>query len=304
MDLDASGHVGWKGGEVNETSNRTLGTICAGIGGFDKGFEEAGWKTTWQIELDDVNRTVLADLFPQARQHRDLRDWRSFALSPVGCVAFGFPCQDISNMATAKRDQSKRGLAGERSGLFFEIMACVAALKPAWVVVENVPALLYINDCRDFQAVIAELSKCGYVGFWRVLDSQYFGIPQKRRRLLLVAGLGRYPSSEFLSDARPVESLPASPGSNWIAKQADSWAGYTLTAPNKFNRCSSRINLGSELFVAEEDGWGSMVERAREVEVHGLRCGLDATNLEEAYAAGNAFPPPMANWIAEILNRS
>ncbi len=283
---------------------RTLGTICAGIGGFDQGFEEAGWKTAWQIELDDVNRVVLADRFPWARQFRDLRDWRSFGLPFVDCVAFGFPCQDLSVMAASKHDKSRRGLAGGRSGLFFEIMACVASIKPTWLVIENVPALLHSNDYEDIQSVISLLAECGYVGFWRVLDAQYFGVPQKRRRILLVAGLGRYPSMDFLADAGTVESLPASPGSNWVAKQADAWAGYTLTAPNKFNHSSSRINLGSELFVVEEDGWGQMVERAREIELHGISCGLDATNLEEAYAAGNAFPPPMAKWIAEILNRS
>lgn len=282
----------------------TLGTFCTGIGGFDVGFEEAGFKTTWQVELDDVNRAVLADRFPWARQYRDLRDWRSFKLPWVHCIAFGFPCQDISVMAATKHDKSKRGLAGERSGLFFTIMEAVESLKPTWLVIENVPALLHTNDCRDIQTVISTLADCGYVGFYRVLDSQYFGVPQKRRRLLLVAGLGRYPNAEFLADSRPVESLPASPGSNWIAKQADAWAGYTLTAPNKFEKCSSRINLGSELFVAEENGWHQMVERAREVEVYGLRCGLDATHLEQAYAAGNAFPPPMAKWIAEILKRS
>ena len=285
-------------------NERTLGTICSGIGGFDQGFEEAGWQTAWQIELDEINRATLADRFPRAHQFRDLRDWRSFALSRVACIAFGFPCQDISNMAAAKRDQSKRGLNGERSGLIFEILEIVGHLQPTWLVIENVPALLHTNDCSDFQAIIGELAKRGYVGFWRVLDAQYFGIAQKRRRILLVAGLGRYPSMDFLADAGTVESLPASPGANWIAKQADAWAGYTLTAPNKYNKCSSRINLGSELLVAEEGRWDSMVERAREVEIHGFRCGLDATHLEQAYAAGNAFPPAMAKWIAEILNRS
>jgi len=60
---------------------------------------------------------------------------------------------------------------------------------------------------------------------------------------------------------------------------------------------------GSELFVAEENGWDQMVEWGRAVEVHEFRCGLDVTNTEQAYAAGNAVPP-MAKWIAEILNRS
>lgn len=284
--------------------DHTLGTICTGIAGFDLGFEAAGWLTTWQIELDDVNRAVLADRFPRARRHKDLRDWRSFALPWVACIAFGFPCQDISNMAAVKRDQSKRGLAGERSGLFFEIMEIVSSLQPTWLVIENVPALLHSNHCQDIQTVISQLAQRGYVGFWRVLDSQYFGVPQKRRRLVLVAGLGRYPHLDFMAHAGTVESLPCAAGSEWIAKQADAWAGYTLTAPDKYNHTTSRINMGSELLISEEGRWDQMVERARAIEIHGIPCGLDATNLEEAYAAGNAFPPPMANWIAQILNRS
>ena len=156
-----------------------------------------------------------------------------------------------SVMGNVARDKSRRGLAGQRSGLFFDIMEIVRELQPSWLVLENVPALLHSNDSRDFEAVIGKIAQCGYLGFWRVLDAQYFGIPQKRRRLLLVAGLGRYPSMDFLADTAPVDALPASAGSAWIAKPADAWAGYTLTSPTKgsdarHGKTSGRINLGSE----------------------------------------------------------
>ena len=137
-----------------------------------------------------------------------------------------------------------------------------------------------------------------------MLDAQYFGVPQKRRRLFLVAGLGRYPSADFLADAGSVESLPASPGTSFLAKPADAWAGYTLGSPNKLNHQSSRISMGSELLVAQENGWSAMAQRAREVEIHGLPRGLGQFHLEQASAAGNAVVPAMAKWIAEILNRS
>lgn len=289
---------------------RTLGTVCSGIGGFDVGFEAAGWKTVWQIELDDVNRAVLADRFPHSFQGRNLRDWRSYPLPAVACIAGGTPCQDLSVMGNSARDQSKRGLAGNRSGLFFTFLDLVAAKRPQWIVWENVPGVLSSNDCRDFEVVIQSFAKLGYLGHARVLNGQFFGVPQNRRRLFLVAGLGRKPSSEFLDDAAPVVSLPAAGGSSWVAKPADAWAGYTLTAqpkcsgPSGHGRHSSRINLGSELLVAEGYGWGQMVERARASELHGLRSGLDETNSEEAFAAGNAVIPAIAQWIAEILNKS
>lgn len=207
-------------------------------------------------------------------------------------------------MGAHRADKSQSGLGGARSGLFFQIMEIVRALQPAWLVIENVPGLLHSNACRDIGVVLSELAECNYMGFARVLNSQYFGVPQNRRRLFLVAGLGRYPSMEFLSHAGPVEALPASLGSERLAESADSWAGYTLTAPDKYNRRNSRTNLGSELLVAEEGRWDSMVERSRAAGLSGVPKGLDATNAEEAYAAGNAVCPAIAQWIAELLNRS
>jgi DNA (cytosine-5)-methyltransferase 1 len=179
-------------------------------------------------------------------------------------------------------------------------MEIVAALRPEWIVVEKVPNLLHINSGRDFQAVVSRIAECGYLGFARVLDSSYFGIP----RLFMVAGLGHHPSAEFMADAETVGGIPCAAGSEWIARPAHTWAGNTLTAPNKYERQNSRINLDSEPLIAEEGGWDQMVERSREVELHGVSKGLDASNAEEAYAAGNAVSLPIAQWIAEILNRS
>lgn len=269
----------------------------------DLGFEQAGWESTWQIELDDVNRAVLADRFPGARQFKNLNDWRSYKLPRVRCIGFGSPCQDISQMG-GSGGGSRPGLYGGRSGLFFECMQIVRALQPDWVVFENVAALLFSNGGRDFERVLQEFAQCGYLGFGRVLNAQYFGVPQKRRRFFLVAGLGRHPSVEFISDAGTVEAVSCSLASQQV-RQGNQWAGYALTAPDKYQGGSSgRINLGSEVLIAEEDGWDQMVERGREVELHGFPSGLDAADAEEAYAAGNAVCPPVAKWIAEILNRS
>jgi DNA (cytosine-5)-methyltransferase 1 len=281
----------------------TLGSLFAGIGGFDLGFERAGWRTIWQVELDYENRACLAERFPHSRQLSDVRNCGARNLSRVQCITCGFPCQDISIMGSSRVNKSSIGLAGARSGLFREALRIVEELRPEWLVIENVPQLLSVNAGEDFAFVIRSLAERGYVGFWRVLDAQYFGVPQRRRRLFVVAGSGRSPSIEFLADAAPVAAVSSSFGSSQESERAD-WVSYTLTAPEKRRGCRSRYNLGSENFVAEEDGWDSMLERAREVEADGLLRGLASLDLAEAWAAGNAICPAIAQWIAEILKRS
>jgi DNA (cytosine-5)-methyltransferase 1 len=282
----------------------TFGEICAGIGGFGLGFTRAGWQGSWSIELDDVNRAVLADRFPESILFKNLCHWTQFIrqLKRVHAILFGFPCQDLSVMGQHRG--VVRGLAGPRSGLFFTIMDIVRVLQPPWLVIENVPGLLVSNGGQDFQTVLQTLTDCGYCGFFRVLDAQYFGVPQKRRRVFLVFGLGRFPSMDFLADAAAVEGLSCSCESG--PRHHSGWAGYTLTAPAKSgkNVSRARINMCSEILVAEEDGWGQMVERARAAEVSRVPPGLDETNLAEAYAAGNAVCPEIAEWIAGILKRS
>jgi DNA (cytosine-5)-methyltransferase 1 len=278
----------------------TLGSLFAGIGGFDLGFERAGWHTRWQVEIDPVCRAVLTDRFPAAQRFEDVRHVGTHNLARVDCITAGFPCQDISTSGARRKDKSHQGLRGARSGLFYEVIRLLRELQPTWVVLENVAALLYSNDSEDIERVIQELAECGYLGFWRVLDAQHWGVPQRRRRIFVVGGLGRYPSFEYLGDAGSVVGLPSSGGQTPWVRPADAWAGYTLQACNT----TSRITLGCELFVAEEGRWHSMVERSRASQVHGLCRGLDEANFAEARAAGNAVCPQVAEWIARKLIRS
>lgn len=142
----------------------TIGSLFAGIGGFDLGFENAGYHTTWQVELNPVNRAVLADRFPHARQFEDVRHCGAHNLDPVDVITGGFPCQDISLAGARFSNRDKRGLRGERSGLFWEVICIVNALQPRWVVLENVVNLLAVNDSQDFETVIRALADSGYVG--------------------------------------------------------------------------------------------------------------------------------------------
>ncbi|WP_268799081.1 DNA cytosine methyltransferase [Pseudomonas huanghezhanensis] len=275
----------------------TIGSLFAGIGGFDVGFESAGYRTAWQVELNPFNRAVLADRFPHAHQFEDVRDCGAHNLSPVDVITGGFPCQDISLAGARYSNREKRGLRGERSGLFWEVIRILKEIQPRWVVLENVVNLLAVNDSEDFETVIRALADCGYVGFWRVLNAQYFGVPQQRRRIFLVAGLGRMPPMEFLADAAPVDAVPPASGSIQWPLQADAWASHTLLA----NKAGSQITMGCTTFVAEPNRWDQMVERQRASETDGLCLGLDAANLAEAFSAGNAVVPQVAEWIGRQL---
>lgn len=162
-------------------------SLFAGVGGFDLGFESVGWACVGQVEIDKHARAVLDEHWPDVPKHDDVTTAREWAdeqglVGNVDVVAGGFPCQDVS--VAGKR----AGLAGERTGLFWDALAFAAHVQAGWVVLENVPGLLSSNKGRDFGVVISALADAGYRHIeWRVLDSQFFGVPQRRRRVFIVA---------------------------------------------------------------------------------------------------------------------
>ena len=181
-------------------------SLFAGVGGFDLGLERAGHECIAQVEIDKHCRTVLDRHWPDVPKHDDVRTAIEFAdtIGLVGrtdLVCGGFPCQDVS--VAGKR----AGLAGERSGLFFDALAFATHVKANWILLENVPGLLTSNQGRDFGTIALAFSDAGYGHFeWRVLDSQFFGVPQRRRRVFIVAGTS-------VPHRRPVLVEPE--GSEW-----------------------------------------------------------------------------------------
>ncbi|WP_238177272.1 DNA cytosine methyltransferase [Kribbella sp. VKM Ac-2566] len=165
-------------------------SLCAGIGGIDLGFHRAGIPTTAAVELDPRARGVLTDRFPETHLFEDLTEVSADDLRSVGVVpdrtvlAAGWPCQ--GNSSRGRRG----GLADPRSGLWVHVARLLGELRPRWFVGENVPGLLSVNDGRDFGTVLADLAELGMDSAWRVLDGRGFGVPQRRRRLVLVGHSG------------------------------------------------------------------------------------------------------------------
>lgn len=158
-----------------------VGSLFTGIGGFDCGFEIAGCDLAWQSEIEPYCLKVLAARFPGVPNIGDVTHAQP---APVDVMVGGFPCQDLSVAG------QRKGLDGERSGLFFAFMYQVAVLQPQWVVIENVPGLISSKKGDDFGIVLSTLETLGYGWAYRVVDSQYFGVPQRRRRVFIVGCLG------------------------------------------------------------------------------------------------------------------
>lgn len=192
----------------------TFGSLFAGIGGFDLGFERAGMQCKWQVEIDPYAQKVLAKHWPEVRRWDDVRtfppancggcgatdeqdrcigcradfyaDWR------VDVICGGFPCQDISCAGRGA------GLRGERSGLFFEAMRVIRELGPRFIVLENVAGLL----TRGIDEVLGTLASFGLDAEWKVLSASEFGAPHRRERVFILAY-----SSGIGLEAKPNEAL-------------------------------------------------------------------------------------------------
>jgi DNA (cytosine-5)-methyltransferase 1 len=170
----------------------TVGSLFAGIGGFDLGFERAGFKTAWQVEIDPYCQKVLAKNFPEAERFGDIRECGSHNLKPVDVICGGFPCQDISNAGL------RVGIEGERSGLWKHYARIISELRPKYVLVENVAALLG----RGMGVVLGDLATIGYDAEWEVLSAADVGAPHLRERIWVLA----YPSSERFSEEGELRS--------------------------------------------------------------------------------------------------
>jgi DNA (cytosine-5)-methyltransferase 1 len=193
-------------------SNLTGVSLFAGVGGFDLAMERNGVDVVASVEIDKKCQEVLAHRFPKSKIFNDVTTVKGSDLIGAGfipsrgIITGGFPCQDLS--VAGKR----AGLAGARSGLFWEIARIVEETKTEYAILENVPGLLSSNNGADFAVVLGTMADLGYSVAWRVLDAQYFGVPQRRKRVFIVGK--RDPNS-----TSPAEVLFNSQGSRGSTSQ-------------------------------------------------------------------------------------
>jgi DNA (cytosine-5)-methyltransferase 1 len=176
-----------------------FGSLFCGIGGFDLGLERAGMQCAWQVEIDPYAQKVLAKHWPDVRRHADVctfppeeGNWE------VDVICGGFPCQDISYAGKGA------GLAGARSGLWYEFARIIGDLRPRYVIVENVSALL----TRGMGEVLGTLASLGYDAEWHVIPASAVGAPHRRDRVWIVAYADGRQVRGFNADTRDGGAVP------------------------------------------------------------------------------------------------
>lgn len=184
-------------------SRPTIASLFAGIGGFDCGFDQAGFRTIWMCEKDKSCQNILRRHWLGVPIYDDVADLDGSNLARPDVITFGSPCQDLSVAG------QRAGIQGARSSLFFAACRVIGELQPSFAVWENVPGAFSSNSGRDFAAVLDALVQCGARDIaWRVLDAQYFGLAQRRKRVFLVADFRGERASEVLAFSEGVQGYP------------------------------------------------------------------------------------------------
>lgn len=168
-------------------------SLFAGIGGFELGFKKAGVDTILSCEIEPIAKHVLSTNLPNTEIIDDVCAMTDLP-AETNILCAGFPCQDISTIGI------KTGLSGERSSLIREVFRLLHQQKVEWVILENVPNMLYLKKGEAIRTIVDELDDLGYRWAYRMVDSLSF-VPQRRRRVYVVASLHNNPNDVLLSES-------------------------------------------------------------------------------------------------------
>lgn len=164
----------------------TYATVCSGIEAPTVAWEPLGWQPAWFSEIAKFPCRVLQHHYPHVPNYGDMTQLLDTDAknTPIDLLAGGTPCQSFSIAGL------RQGLADPRGNLALEFLRLVDNLRPRWVLWENVPGVLSSNKGGDFAAFLWALGQLGYGWAYRILDAQYVGVPQQRRRVFVVAHIG------------------------------------------------------------------------------------------------------------------
>ncbi len=268
-----------------------VGSLFAGIGGFDLGLERAGMTVAWQCEINPFAQHTLNKHWPDVPCYDDITALRGEEVEPVDILCGGFPCQDISNAG------KRAGIEGERSSLWGEVARLVGELRPSYLIVENVAALRR----RGLDRVLGDLAALGYDAEWDGLRASDFGAPHRRDRIWIVA----YPGGE-----RREGGLCLSGDGRGAAERSEAGNLACDSREPSLGSVADAHALGCErgarIFGAA--GWRESADRragladpwAAEPDVGRVAHGVPA-RVDRLTGLGNALVPQIAEWIGRRI---
>jgi DNA (cytosine-5)-methyltransferase 1 len=241
-------------------------SVCSGIEAASVAWDPLGFEPVGFSEIEPFPSAVLQHRFPSVQNYGDMTTYKEWGIGQFDILVGGTPCQSFSIAGL------RGGLDDPRGNLMLTYGAIADHYRPTWIVWENVPGVLSSNRGRDFGTFLGMLGKLGYGFAYRILDAQYYGVAQRRRRVFVVGHLGDWRrSAQVLFES---ESLCGHPAPSREARQdvteiagtlATSGGGTNRPAGNaneldfcvvdnvsktKTTKCSGRYDIETESFVA------------------------------------------------------
>ncbi len=280
--------------------------LFAGIGGIELGLEAAGFGTELLCEIDLGAQSVLKAHFEGAELHDDVTTLKSL---PAKCdvLSGGFPCQDLSQAGRGA------GITGRRSGLVdqvFRLLDKPGQDPPTWLLLENVPFMLQLDGGEAMRFLAVELGRRGFRWAYRVVDARAFGIPQRRRRVLLLASKTEDPRPVLFGQdvAAPSERSPDGQACGFYWTEGNTGLGWAVDAVPTI-KGGSGLGIPSPPAIWMPDG-AIVTPDIRDAErLQGFRPDWTLPAVEDAELkkgarwklVGNAVCAPMSQWLAGRL---
>jgi DNA (cytosine-5)-methyltransferase 1 len=180
------------------------GSVCSGIEAATAAWHHMGWEAAFFSEIEKFPCAVLQHHYPDVPLHGDFTTIKENEYGKIDLLVGGTPCQSFSVAGL------RGGLDDDRGNLALEFCRLAQREQPRWIVWENVPGVLSSNGGRDFGSILGALENIGYGLAYRVLDAQYFGVAQRRRRVFVVGYLGDWrPAAAVLFERESMSGHPA-----------------------------------------------------------------------------------------------
>lgn len=240
-------------------SKMIYGSVCSGIEAASVAWHPLGWRAAFLSEIEAFPRAVLQHHYPAAPLHGDFTTIKENDYEAINLLVGGTPCQSFSVAGL------RGGMADERGNLALEYLRLAERLRPRWLLWENVPGVLSSNGGRDFGSFLGGLGQLGYGFAYRVLDAQYFGLAQRRKRVFVVGYFGDWRrAAAVLFEPASLRGHPA-PRRETREGAAASTQGCTAfggnntagpinvaTAVNAHGGPHGRLDSESETFIAHQ----------------------------------------------------